>query len=291
MSDSSPVLAYQKARKAYQEVMNEPEAPDFRRQLQTQKSELESCFQRLLLAGEPGHPEVWHAIGTGYRHGQGTTFDKGEAIRWLRKAAEAGFTPAMVSLGLALWFPSPSPSAVEAVHWFHEAAEQGDAAGMVWLGFAYRDGTGVPGDCQEAVQWFIKGVEAGDSHALVHVGRMYAHYLSAPAQALPWFLRAAQAQHADSFLELARLYENPDSGVHDPSEAHRWFRVAAEHSEGSAVSALLALARQHLEGRGAACDVEQARSWLRRVLLRSPKNSYSHREATRMLAALEGGFL
>lgn len=291
MSNSSPILAYQKAVKAYQEVLDDPDAPGFRRQLRTQGSELESCFQRLLQAGEPGQPAVWHAIGSAYSSGRGTRLDKGEAVRWLRRASEAGFTPAMVSLGIALWFPTPSASAGEAVHWFRQAAKQGDADGMVWLGFAYRDGTGVPSDCQDAVRWFIKAVEAGDSHALVHVGRIYAHYLSSPAQALPWFLRAAQAQHADSFLELARLYENPDSGVHDPAEAHRWFRVAAEHSEGGAVSALLALARQHLEGRGAACDVERARSWLRRVLLRSRKDSSSHREATRMLAALEGRFL
>ncbi len=291
MDDQSQVDAYLEAFKHYQEVQDDYDNPVFLKQLRAQAMVLERCFQSLLQAAGSEQPAVWHAIGTAYNIGRGTKRDKAEAMRWFQRAAEAGFAPAMLNLGLCLHLPAPALDQAAAIYWFHKAAEKGLAGGMVWLGFAYREGSGVPCDHKEAVQWFIKAVEAGDSHSLIHVGRMYARYLSSPAQAVPWFLRAAQAVHGDSFLELARLYENRELEVYNPTEAHKWFRVAVEYSEGRAVSALFALARQHLDGLGAPCDVEMAKFWLRRVLLVSPEKYPSHREATKLLKKLEGQFL
>ncbi len=291
MKEQSPVDAFLEACKHYQGVQDDYESPGFLKNLQAQRAILQTCFQNLLQAAESQQPAAWHAIGTAYNTGRGTKQDRAEAIRWFRRAAEVGFAPAMVNLGLCLQFPAPGLNQAEAIHWFRRAAEKGYAGGMVWLGFAYREGSGVPCDCNEALQWFIKAVEAGDSHSTIHVGRMYARYLSSPAQAVSWFLRAAEAMHADSFLELARLYEDRALEVYNPREAHKWFRVAAEYSEGRSVSALFALARQHLDGKGVPCDVEKARFWLQRVLLVSPEGAPSRREATKMLKNLEGHFL
>lgn len=291
MDNQSPVDAYCEAFQKYSELQDDYDDPAFLKQLRAHAAVLETRFQHLLHAAEPGLPLVWHTIGTAYNTGRGIKRDKAEAIRWFQRAAEAGFAPAMVNLGLCLQLPAPPLDQAAALRWFRKAAEQGYAGGMVWLGFAYREGHGVPHDYHEAVQWFIKAVEAGDNHSSIHVGRMYAHYLSAPAQAVPWFLRAAQALHGGSFLELARLYENRELEVYNPTEAHKWFRVAADYSEGRSVSALFALARQHLDGQGAPCDVEKAKFWLRRVLLVSPEKYQSHREAAKMLKKLEGQFL
>lgn len=285
------VTAYLDAFKKYSEVQDDYDDPAFLKQLRAHAAVLETRFQHLFQAAEPGQPLVWHTIGTAYNTGRGIKRDRAEAIRWFQRAANAGFAPAMVNLGLCLQLPAPGIDPAGAIHWFRKAAEQGNAGGRVWLGFAYREGTGVPRDCHEAVQWFIKAVEAGDNHSLIHVGRMYAHYLSCPTDALSWFLRAAQAVHADSFLELARLYENRELEVYDPTEAHKWFRVAADYSEGKSVSALFALARQHLDGQGAACDLEKARFWLRRILAVAPPSFGSHREATKLLQKLDGQFL
>lgn len=291
MADPSPVDAYLEAFNYYTEVQDDYDAPQFLKTVRAQMKVLETCFQNLIKDAESGQPLIWHTIGTAYNTGRGTKRDKTEAIRWFQRAAEAGFAPAMINLGLCLQFPAPALDQAAALHWFRKAAEQGYAGGMVWLGFAYREGHGVPRDYPEAVQWFIKAVETGDNHSIIHVGRMYAHYLSAPAQAVPWFLRAAQALHGDSFLELARLYENRELEVYNPTEAHKWFRVAADYSEGRSVSALFALARQHLDGQGASCDIEKAKFWLRRVLLVSPEKYQSHREAAKLLKKLEGQFL
>jgi len=138
----------------------------------------------------------------------------------------------MVCLGLRLLNPKPSADAAAAIQWFRKAAEKGYDGGMVWLGFSYREGDAVPCDHVEAVRWFTKAVEAGDSHSMIHVGRMYAGYMSSPAQALPWFLRAAEAGLTESYIWLADLYTDPKSDVYNPAEAHKWYRIVAEYSEG-----------------------------------------------------------
>ena len=252
---------------------------------------MQVCFQNLLAVAEPGDPDIWHTIGKAYRSGMGTKRDRAAAIHWFQRAAEAGYSTAMVQLSQSLTRPEPAIDPTGAIKWLRKAADLDDASAMVWLGFAYREGSGVPRDYQAAVDWFTKAVAAGDTHATIHVGRMYAHYLTRPTEAVNWFLRAAQALRADSFLELARLYENRELEVYNSAEAHKWFRVAADYSEGKSVSALFALARQHLDGQGAPCDVGMAKFWLRRVLLVLPEKYPSHREATKMLTKLDGQFL
>jgi hypothetical protein len=65
--------------------------------------------------------------GDAYFSGEGEAQDYGEAVRWFRKAADAGNTLAQVSLG-----------------------------------DAYHDGKGVPQDYAEAVRWFRRAADAGD---------------------------------------------------------------------------------------------------------------------------------
>jgi len=291
MDDQSPVDAYLDAFQKYSEVQDDYDDPAFLKQLRSLAAVLETRFQHLLHAAEPGPPLVWHTIGTAYNTGRGIKRDKGEAIRWFQRAADAGFAPAMVNLALCLQRPEPGIDPAGAIRWFRKAADKGYAGGMVWLGFAYREGSGVPCDYTESVQWFIKAVEAGDSHSMIQVGRMYARYLQSPEEAVTWLLRAAKAGLSESYVALALLYDDRRSVVYDPAEAHKWYRVVAEHSEGTSSRALLAIARQHTEGVGVPCDVEMARVWLRRLLQAVPRKSSAHRDASRLLEKLEGQFL
>jgi len=291
MNANSPLETYLAAFKAYGEIQDCWDDPGWAQSVRAQLSVLEKSFRDLLNVAESTDPAIWHAIGTGFRSGLGTKRDRAEAIRWFQRAAEAGHAPAMLSLGSCLQRPEPSIDPAGAIQWFCKAAESGHAPAMVSLGFTYRDGTGVPSDYTEALRWFMKAVAAGDSHSMTHVGRVYAHYLSSPKEAVTWFLRAAQAVQGDSFLELARLYDNRDLDVYNPAEAHKWFRVAAEHSEGRSTNALFAIARQYIEGVGAQCDLEMAKWWLNRILLVAPEKSASRRQASQMLKKIESQFL
>jgi TPR repeat protein len=291
MNAASAIDKYLAACNTFEDAVDAYDEPDYRKKVQSETQKLQSCFQELLQFAESNNPALWHAIGIGFNIGRGVKRDRQEAMRWFQRAAEAGHAPAMVNLGSCLTYPKPSLDRTAAVSWLRKAAEKGYAGGMVSLGFAYREGDGVPRDDKEAVQWFIKAVEAGDSHSMIHVGRMYARQLSAPVEAVASFLRAAEAVHSESFLELATIYENKELPVHDPVEAHKWFRVAVEYTEGHSTSALFAIARQYMQGVGAPCDIENAKWWLNRILLVAPPDSPSRKEATRMIKKLDGQFL
>jgi hypothetical protein len=292
MSEKSPVEEYREACSQLEDIQESYEEPGCLKRLRAHMLILQSCFERLRQAAvDSPDPAVWHALGNAYNSRMGTQRDPEQAIKWLQRAAEAGHAPAMVSLGLRLLHPKPAADAAAAIQWFRKAAENGYDGGMVCLGFSYREGDGVPCDHAEAVRWFIKAVEAGDTHSMIHVGRMYAGYMSSPAQALPWLLRAAEAGLTESYIWLADLYANPKSEIYNLAEAHKWYRVVAEHSEGTHSRALLAIARQHLDGLGLPCDVKMAKLWLRRLLEAVPQKSSAHREATKLLKKLDDQFL
>ncbi len=197
----------------------------------------------------------------------------------------------MVSLALRLQNPEPARDQAAAIQWLQKAAEKGDSGGMIFLGYAYREGKGVRRNYSKAVRWFIQAVAAGDTRSMIQVGGLYAHHLKSPAEAVAWFLRAAKAGLSESFIELADLYDDKKSPVYDPVEAHKWFRVVAEFSEGTHSRAMLAIARQYSEGLGVPCDLAMAKLWLRRILQVVPAGSAAHRDASRRLKKLEGQFL
>lgn len=264
-----------------------------REKAQEYQTKLSIIVDQLIEQKNQPDPEVWYALGAAYRNGNGAQKNRDEAIRWFRRAAEAGHTKAMMSLGSALRYPDHwrEGAEAEALEWARKAAELGCTSGMNSLGFAYRDGTGVSRDPQQAAAWFIKAVEAGDGHSLVYAGGVYARQLAAPSEAIKWYLRAAEAGYKDSFVELAMLYDDRTSPVYDPVEAVKWFKVVAEQSGGSRPRAMLALARRSRDGIGTAQDLKMAREWLTRLLAIASPKAVEYREATSLLAEIRGDLL
>jgi len=146
------------------------------------------------------------------------------------------------------------------------------------LGFSYREGDAPPCDHVEAVRWFTKAVEAGDSHSMIHVGRMYAGYMSSPAQALPWFsaplrpdLPKATSGSPISTQTRSPMFTIPPKPTNGTGSSPSIRRNSSR--------ALLAIAQQHLDGLGVPCDVKMAK-------LMAPAKSSAHREATKLLRNL-----
>jgi localization factor PodJL len=136
--------------------------------------------------------------------------DAGDAagIATLKQAALTGFSPAQLHLaglyqdgdeGLA-------PDLAEARAWARRAADGGDARGMHAYGMYLFDGVGGPLD---------------------------------RAEALAWLKRAAERGLVDSQYNVARLYESGDDGIPpDPTEAYKWYLIAARAGDGDAGSAV-----------------------------------------------------
>jgi TPR repeat protein len=110
--------------------------------------------------------------------------DVGSAMALLRKAADQGHSGAQARLADLL---HAAEFDKEALLLYRKSAEQGDPAGEFGLGRMHADGAGVPKDA---------------------------------AQALAWYRKAEQKNHAPALDALARAYRSGDLGLpRSPGEA------------------------------------------------------------------------
>ncbi len=70
-------------------------------------------------------------LGESYSSGDGVSQDDHEALRWFRRAADAGNSSGMVSVGaMYLLGTGVADDEEEAERWFQRAADRGNAAGI-----------------------------------------------------------------------------------------------------------------------------------------------------------------
>lgn len=141
--------------------------------------------------------------------------DAGDAggIETLKQAALTGFTPAQLHLA-GLYQDGGeglSPDPAEARAWARRAADGGDARGMHAYGMYLFDGVGGPQERGEA---------------------------------LSWLKRAAEQGLVDSQYNVAKLYESGEDGIaSDPTEAYKWYLIAARAGDSDSQSAVERLRR------------------------------------------------
>lgn len=131
----------------------------------------------------------------------------------LKQAALTGFTPAQLHLA-GLYQDGGegiSPDLAEARAWARRAADGGDARGMHAYGMYLFDGVGGSLDRGEA---------------------------------LSWLKRAAERGLVDSQYNVAKLYESGEAGIpSDPTEAYKWYLIAARAGDSDSQSAVERLRR------------------------------------------------
>src|SRR5271163_2770456 len=154
-----------------------------------------------------------------------------EAVRWYRKAADAGEPGGMSDLGFMYQHGTGvAKDATEAVRWYRKAADAGEPKGMSNLGIMYRDGAGVATDAAEAVRWFRKAADAGDARGMENLGFMYENGTGVAkdaAEAVRWYRKAADAGDAPGMNNLGAVYEKGTGVAKNAAEAVRWYRKAA----------------------------------------------------------------
>jgi uncharacterized protein len=76
------------------------------------------------------------------------------AVKWMRAAAEQGYSLAQHGMGF-MYFQGECTKAdpAEAAKWFRLAAGQGLAGSQAMLATMYEKGVGVPQDAAEAAKW------------------------------------------------------------------------------------------------------------------------------------------
>ena len=183
-------------------------------------------------------------------------------VRWIRRAADQGYTYAQYNLGGMYLYGAGVPrDAREAVRWYRLAADQGDAEAQHTLGFMYAEGRGVPQDDREAARWYRLAADRGFNPAQFALGIMYAAGRGVPAddrEAVRWYRIAADNWHVGALTNLGFMYATGRGVPQDDGEAVRWYRIAADQGY---AAARFNLGVMYYFGRGAPQDTREAVRW------------------------------
>jgi TPR repeat protein len=214
-------------------------------------------------AAAAGHSGAMFSLGLAFANGAGLAKDPAEAARWYRKAADAGNAAAMSALGFAYEEGAGVEiDPVVAMAWWRKAADAGDTPAMNRLGLAFANGIGVARDPVKAVAWFRKAAEAGGTRAMVNLGIAYsqgAGVAKDAVEAARWFRKAAEAGNLIGMNHLGFAYERGRGVPRDPVEAVRWYQKAAEAGN---VYAMNNLGLAYRNGFGVARNEQEAERWL-----------------------------
>lgn len=93
-------------------------------------------------------------------------------------------------------------------------------------------------DFEQAVAELLPLARTGDVNAMTWLGKAYADGLDKPAQAAPWYLKAAQKGNAEAQLRLGELYAEGEGLEQDEEQAVFWFEQAAAQDDDEAQLAL-----------------------------------------------------
>ena len=147
-------------------------------------------------------------LANAYLQSKGVPLDYGEAMHWMRTAAEHGYRQAQANLGSMYRDGQGTPQNYgEAMHWYRKAADQGSAVAEWMIGRLYFDGRGVIRDFTQAATWFRRAAEAGVLMAQWDLGLMYYHGYGVskdPSTARLWLQKAATRGYAPARDMLAK---------------------------------------------------------------------------------------
>jgi uncharacterized protein len=176
------------------------------------------------LAQQP-KPEQLYQRALNALTGTGPSRNDVNAIDDMRRAAEAGYLPAQVTLGVMLdtgTATTANPS--EALAWYKKAADQGDPLAAWLAGREYLAGIGVSRDFKEAEKWLSRGADAGDP---------FAAYLLATVKddrdypaAAPLYKSAAEQGLPQAQARYGQILHQGRGTSREPFEAYQWLLLA-----------------------------------------------------------------
>lgn len=164
----------------------------------------------LVRRAEAGDPEAQLWLGDRYSDGKGVSRDDKLALEWWRKSAEQGNPDAKYNLGWRYWDGRGGApfDRGEAVRYWKSAAERKHIWSMAALGHAYLLGDGVQQDYKLAVSNFQIAKDRGSNWAQLLLGRCYENGWGVPRdrqEAIRLYRRASVAGTPQE-QELAKGY-------------------------------------------------------------------------------------
>ena len=98
----------------------------------------------------------------------------------------------------------------EAVRWTRKAADAGHAHAQCQMGLFYMNGLGVDKDEDKAIEWLNKAAAQNHVQAQYNLGIYYARFSDRNSRslAMKWLNEAVKQDYADAQYNLAKLYLN-----------------------------------------------------------------------------------
>ena len=154
-------------------------------------------------ASDHGEAQAAYELAVINRDGLGRPANAPAAFELLKKAAEAGYVPAMSPLSYAYAASGSPVSAQRMTYWANRAAESGDPGGWLILGYEYNKGM-LGGErpywYRMAMDAYKKAADGGDCIAMMNIGGLYFNGNGVPqdkTKAQSWFAKAESCQGKD----------------------------------------------------------------------------------------------
>jgi TPR repeat protein len=200
---------------------------------------LKESVKWLRRAAEQGHCHAEYDLGICYANGDGVTRDYKVAFHWALLAAEQGL--AIAQHAVATFYEKGKgceKDTVEAMKWYHCAAIQGDVEAQFALAHRYSGGCGVAKNVDEGILWCKKAADQNHLPAESLLGTLYSRDFQDDANAVKWFLVAAEKNDAHSQWKLGVHYMKGLGVAKDEKEAMKWLRRAVKQDNLDAVETL-----------------------------------------------------
>jgi TPR repeat protein len=169
--------------------------------------------------------------------------DPQEAMRWARRAAEAGEPVGWHEtgyflangVGAARNEPEAARAYEQALSMFTAENDFGFIAEVKHkLGFLYTDAKGLIRDNEKGLRLLRESADAGHAMAMVRLGYMNQHGVGITRdyqKAYEYYTRAAQAGVAEAETNIGTMIEQGQGFRADRKMALEWYRTAASHGE------------------------------------------------------------
>ena len=191
-------------------------------------------------AAEAGSTHAMMLLGFSYFAGlQGVAKDKAMAVMWLQRAVAGGDHPnALFVLGqMFIKGDGVDKDVTLGVEYLEKAADLGHPVAQNQLGMMYKDGReGVVQDVEMGLKWLEKAAEQGEARALNLLGRHYYVTEEYVKSVLYWEKAAAQGHSAAQF-GLGVCYGNGLGVERNPETSLDFILKAAEGGDETALQA------------------------------------------------------
>lgn len=178
-----------------------------------------------------GNAEAMNALGLIYNKGISVPVNEEEGVRWLEKAAAAGYYKAWYNLGILLKNADNPIDQTTALSYFEKAAHLGyNRAYHDWGGMVMK-GKGTLQNYPLALTIFKEGAAKGDPSSTYSVGYMYYKGLGCTqdyTKAVQQFEIGSQQESLPAMYMLGLCYRNGYGVAIDTEKAKYWLNKSAK---------------------------------------------------------------